>query len=99
MKKISLIFLCSLLAILLISSQHSTSARRLPQSQDEKITEVAGEMGHATPTLNPQEEEEDMATLMGLEECKENDEACFNRRMVAEAHLDYIYTQKNKPKP
>lgn len=37
--------------------------------------------------------------LMGLEECEENDEACLKRRMVAEAHLDYIYTQKNKPKP
>lgn len=35
---------------------------------------------------------------MGAEECKENDEKCLKRRMVAEAHLDYIYTQ-HKPKP
>lgn len=35
---------------------------------------------------------------MGIEECEEKDEGCFKRRMVAEAHLDYIYTQ-HKPKP
>lgn len=35
--------------------------------------------------------------LMGLEKCHENDEECLKRRMVAEAHLDYIYTQHHKP--
>lgn len=30
---------------------------------------------------------------MGLEECKEEDGECMKRRVVAEAHLDYIYTQ------
>ncbi|CAI0408087.1 unnamed protein product [Linum tenue] len=47
--------------------------------------------------------EEDFSTLMGAEElenaegvCEENDEDCLKRRMVAEAHLDYIYTQHHK---
>lgn len=34
---------------------------------------------------------------MGIEECEEKDEVCLKRRMIAEAHLDYIYTQ-HKPK-
>lgn len=41
--------------------------------------------------------------LMGTseeEECRdEKDEECMKRRMMAEAHLDYIYTQHHKPKP
>lgn len=35
--------------------------------------------------------------LMGLEKCGDKDEECHRRRMVAEAHLDYIYTQHQKP--
>ncbi|KAK4392096.1 hypothetical protein Sango_1987400 [Sesamum angolense] len=35
--------------------------------------------------------------LMGLEECGDKDEGCWKRRMVAEAHLDYIYTQHHQP--
>ncbi|KAB2607721.1 hypothetical protein D8674_010889 [Pyrus ussuriensis x Pyrus communis] len=40
---------------------------------------------------------DDIANLMGAEECDENDEECLQRRMIAEAHLDYIYTQNHKP--
>ncbi|CAI0466213.1 unnamed protein product [Linum tenue] len=46
--------------------------------------------------------EEDFSTLMGAEEmekaegvCEEKDED-LKRRMVVEAHLDYIYTQHHK---
>ncbi|KAJ4971603.1 hypothetical protein NE237_004702 [Protea cynaroides] len=35
--------------------------------------------------------------LMGMEDCGDGDEECLKRRMVAEAHLDYIYTQHHKP--
>ncbi|XP_055830635.1 putative phytosulfokines 6 [Solanum dulcamara] len=38
-------------------------------------------------------ETNDSLNLMGLEECKEEDGECMKRRVVAEAHLDYIYTQ------
>jgi Phytosulfokine precursor protein (PSK) len=31
--------------------------------------------------------------LMGMEECKNGDEECEKRRLLSEAHLDYIYTQ------
>ncbi|KAM7526103.1 hypothetical protein LguiA_016005 [Lonicera macranthoides] len=35
--------------------------------------------------------------LMGLEECDKKGESCLKRRMVEEAHLEYIYTQHHKP--
>ncbi|PKI35993.1 hypothetical protein CRG98_043622 [Punica granatum] len=46
----------------------------------------------------------DLIGLMGtadeeLEVCGEEDAECMKRRMTAEAHLDYIYTQHHKPKP
>lgn len=37
---------------------------------------------------------------MGSEECgeeEEEDEECYKRRMIEEAHLDYIYTQHHRP--
>lgn len=36
---------------------------------------------------------------MGLEEYgnEDEDEECLKRRITAEAHLDYIYTQHRKP--
>ncbi|XP_030521964.1 putative phytosulfokines 6 [Rhodamnia argentea] len=42
----------------------------------------------------------DLSNLMGVEaeeSCGDQDEECLKRRMVAEAHLDYIYTQDHKP--
>ncbi|KAK2401076.1 putative phytosulfokine [Trifolium repens] len=44
------------------------------------------------------EMKEDKEERMGSEECyDEKDEECSRRRMIAEAHLDYIYTQDHKP--
>ncbi|XP_062172759.1 putative phytosulfokines 6 isoform X2 [Alnus glutinosa] len=51
------------------------------------------------PTKKGQEElklEESM-NLMGLEDCNKGDEECLQRRIISEAHLDYIYTQHHKP--
>lgn len=33
---------------------------------------------------------------MGMEECENEDEECLKRRVLEEAHLDYIYTQHHK---
>ncbi|XP_073007978.1 putative phytosulfokines 6 isoform X1 [Typha latifolia] len=41
---------------------------------------------------------DDTWNLMGLEECEDGDEECAKRRVISEAHLDYIYTQ-NHGKP
>ncbi|EXB37771.1 Putative phytosulfokines 6 [Morus notabilis] len=42
--------------------------------------------------------EHDLLDLMGSADgCIAEDEECLKRRMIAEAHLDYIYTQHHKP--
>ncbi|KAI3706458.1 hypothetical protein L6452_24219 [Arctium lappa] len=35
--------------------------------------------------------------MMGMEDCESRDEECLKRRVLAEAHLDYIYTQHHRP--
>ncbi|KAL7096682.1 hypothetical protein ACP275_10G094700 [Erythranthe tilingii] len=72
--------------ILLIIS--NTSARSLPSQQGDSP-------GTNHNAINIQEE--DFSSLMGLEECGDKDEDCEKRRMVVEAHLDYIYTQHRRP--
>lgn len=32
-----------------------------------------------------------------MEKCEDGDVECLKRRMLADAHLDYIYTQHHKP--
>ncbi|CAN6557144.1 unnamed protein product [Malus baccata var. baccata] len=39
----------------------------------------------------------ELMNLMGVEDCVDGDEDCSKRRIMAEAHLDYIYTQHHKP--
>ncbi|CAD5178510.1 unnamed protein product [Musa acuminata subsp. malaccensis] len=43
-------------------------------------------------------EEEEPWNLMGMEACAGGTEECLERRMMSEAHLDYIYTQRH-PQP
>ncbi|WMV52426.1 hypothetical protein MTR67_045811 [Solanum verrucosum] len=92
MKSMLNLSLISSFIILLLISQ--TISARLPPTNNRDINKIeANGIIHSIPT-----QEEDFTNLMGMEECEDRDEACLNRRMVAEAHLDYIYTQ-NKPKP
>ncbi|WCJ41714.1 PHYTOSULFOKINE 3 PRECURSOR [Euphorbia peplus] len=58
----------------------------------------------ANPFENNQGKEKEMEAstelldLMGLEVCENGeDEECLKRRIMSEAHLDYIYTQHLKP--
>ncbi|KDP42677.1 hypothetical protein JCGZ_23617 [Jatropha curcas] len=83
-----LIFLFFVFQLLL----SSTSARLLPSKQDEE--EVKGQLKIGSPA----DIKEDVSNLMGSEnyECEDEEEECSKRRMVAEAHLDYIYTQNHK---
>ncbi|KAM3341314.1 putative phytosulfokine 6 [Capsicum galapagoense] len=91
MEQKNILFLLTLM-VLLIS--HTTSARLL------STTTLQVNKKFFTGASNPisSSQDEDFNEVMGAEECKENDEKCLKRRMVAEAHLDYIYTQ-HKPKP
>ncbi|KAL5763829.1 hypothetical protein ACOSP7_016190 [Xanthoceras sorbifolium] len=48
-------------------------------------------------SLQEMEDIEQIKELMGMETCENGDEECFKRRIISEAHLDYIYTQHHKP--
>ncbi|CAA7025656.1 unnamed protein product [Microthlaspi erraticum] len=58
--------------------------------------------GKDDPELNPLvaaipvEDDSIIDKLMGMDSCGEGDEECLRRRMMTEAHLDYIYTQHHK---
>ncbi|KAL3825802.1 hypothetical protein ACJIZ3_021831 [Penstemon smallii] len=82
MKKIPDASIIFFFLLLIIISQ--TSARLLPSNP--------GDISQINP-----KQEDDFSMLMGLEECGDKYETCQKRRMVAEAHLDYIYTQQQKP--
>ncbi|XWS66731.1 hypothetical protein CRYUN_Cryun05aG0226000 [Craigia yunnanensis] len=85
-------FITFLLFAFLLCS-YSTSARLLPQKQGEKEFKANGMIQTGLLT----DAKDDFSNLMGSEECYEKDEECQKRRMIAEAHLDYIYTQHHKP--
>ncbi|PSR86515.1 Phytosulfokine-beta like [Actinidia chinensis var. chinensis] len=75
-------FLLLLFLLFLVTTAQS-SARILATKQGEEMEEITS--GHS---LNQ---------LMGVEDCQTGQEECLKRRMIAEAHLDYIYTQHHKP--
>ncbi|XP_062017173.1 putative phytosulfokines 6 [Rosa rugosa] len=82
------------LCILFIISSSTISARVLQnkEGQEEaKLKETSD--GNSLTEL----EGTDFMNLMGLEACVDGDEDCLKRRVIAEAHLDYIYTQHHKP--
>ncbi|CAA2953434.1 phytosulfokines 6 [Olea europaea subsp. europaea] len=62
---------------------------------------LAVEQGEADSQLNNVVRSSTSHKLMGLEEYgnedEDEDEECLKRRITAEAHLDYIYTQHRKP--
>ncbi|KAJ4724942.1 Phytosulfokine [Melia azedarach] len=86
-------FSALLLFLLLLSSK--ISARFIPpkQGQEEvKLKEITSK-----GSLQQMEDSQEMMNLMGMEVCEDGDEECLKRRVISEAHLDYIYTQHHKP--
>ncbi|KAE9619620.1 hypothetical protein Lal_00038059 [Lupinus albus] len=85
--------------VLLILSSFLASARDLlvpskGTKQGEKVEKVNGNIlgqAYAADLTDHMEE------LIDSKKCNEKDEECFIRRMIAEAHLDYIYTEHHKP--
>ncbi|GMH09961.1 hypothetical protein Nepgr_011802 [Nepenthes gracilis] len=73
----------------------STTSARLLQPPINEVGEMAKIL--EPPFGNGFTAEDEISYLMGLERCEKGDEEedCVRRRMIAEAHLDYIYTQKN----
>ncbi|XP_039014202.1 putative phytosulfokines 6 [Hibiscus syriacus] len=84
-------FLSSLLLLFLVflySSSHLSS--RL-------IADKPGKEEVELTQITYMEDTEVMNQLFGVEACDTGDDECLRRRMISEAHLDYIYTQHHKP--
>ncbi|KAK8596158.1 hypothetical protein V6N13_000806 [Hibiscus sabdariffa] len=82
-------FLSGLLLLLLFSSH--LSARLIADKQGKEEVEL-------TQITDMEDTEVIMNQLFGVEEsCETGDDECLKRRMISEAHLDYIYTQHHKP--
>ncbi|XP_012468209.1 putative phytosulfokines 6 [Gossypium raimondii] len=70
----------------------STSARLLMQINHGEKEFKANEM------IIQADAKDDFLNLIGAEKCyDQKDEECLERRMIADAGLDYIYSQSNKP--
>ncbi|KAA8544198.1 hypothetical protein F0562_022166 [Nyssa sinensis] len=87
---------CALLLLFLfLLTSSKTSGRFIATKQGEeemKLDEITTEGASAEMESN-----DSLNQLMGLEICNNRDVECLKRRIVAEAHLDYIYTQHHKP--
>ncbi|KAL9996460.1 putative phytosulfokine [Helianthus debilis subsp. tardiflorus] len=76
-----------------------TSARFLHTKPGENMMKKLDEPINTSGSENPLVDYNSFNEDMGLEECGSGDEECLKRRVlaVADAHLDYIYTQHHKP--
>ncbi|KAA8550225.1 hypothetical protein F0562_001909 [Nyssa sinensis] len=81
-----------LLLILLFSSQTSARFRATQQVEEVKLNKITSDS-----SIVEMEGNDSLNQLMGLEICDDGDKECLKRRIAAEAHLDYIYTQHHKP--
>ncbi|XP_061958357.1 putative phytosulfokines 6 [Populus nigra] len=89
--KLSLNYKALLLILLVLVYSSKLSARFLLSKQGQEEVNVDGITSEGT------EDSELMNQLTGLELCDGGDDECLTRRIIAEAHLDYIYTQNHKP--
>ncbi|KAK4798106.1 hypothetical protein SAY86_030432 [Trapa natans] len=87
-----------LLLLLLLLIPHSSSRLMKPITSEED-----GGIHHAASSC--EDPMTGLSELIGADEVNSGDQSheeednqeCFKRRMMAEAHLDYIYTQHHKP--
>ncbi|GLT89924.1 hypothetical protein SLE2022_078840 [Rubroshorea leprosula] len=105
MKQDSLVLIIVFLLFAFLLCSYPISASRLPpQNQGtEKGYMKFNEIVHQDGSLASTIKEDNFLNMMGLEsesesvDCSEKDEECVKRRIIAEAHLDYVYTQKQHP--
>ncbi|XP_008804394.2 putative phytosulfokines 6 [Phoenix dactylifera] len=83
--------LLPLLLLVIILSVHTTRASRLLQQPE------PGRQDVRVDDLPLPGDAAEMEEKYSRQECQEEDEECLKRRMISEAHLDYIYTQHHKP--
>ncbi|KAK0605948.1 hypothetical protein LWI29_032512 [Acer saccharum] len=84
--------------LVIISSSKVSSARFIvTKQQGQEEVKLMREIPSSQDSLQVMEDIESIKELMGMETCDNGDEECFKRRIISEAHLDYIYTQHHKP--
>ncbi|XP_043711057.1 putative phytosulfokines 6 isoform X2 [Telopea speciosissima] len=83
-----------LFLFLFLIFSYSTVAARLLTAKQEKVKAV--KIVQSGP-LRTEEMDDSWNKVIRMGDCGNGDEECLKRRMVAEAHLDYIYTQNHKP--
>ncbi|KAJ4827362.1 hypothetical protein Tsubulata_014953 [Turnera subulata] len=90
-----------LLLFLLLLVIHSSmlSARSMVNNQELQVEATAKRITTQDSTGELEGSTLSAEELMGLDHqmCENGDEECLERRIIAEAHLDYIYTQRHKP--
>ncbi|KAI3688127.1 hypothetical protein L1987_81835 [Smallanthus sonchifolius] len=95
-------FRCSVPFIFLLSliAFSHTSARFLhtkPGENKMKLDESINISGSGNSLVDFETTLDSFNDVMGFEDCGSGDEECLKRRVLADAHLDYIYTQHHKP--
>ncbi|KAG5602808.1 hypothetical protein H5410_034178 [Solanum commersonii] len=95
MKQLSIsCFLVFLIIFLFVFLSPASSSRYFLSTRSEVKEDVKhGKVNFPLYSVDHMETNDSLNKLMGLEECVEEDGECMKRRVVAEAHLDYIYTQ------
>ncbi|XP_057473379.1 putative phytosulfokines 6 isoform X2 [Actinidia eriantha] len=83
--------------LLFLITTSQTLARSLPFKQGEEELKLNHEIITTEVSLAENKETDSLNLMEAVEDCQGGGEECLNRRMVAEAHLDYIYTQHQKP--
>ncbi|KAL3580933.1 hypothetical protein D5086_018768 [Populus alba] len=86
----SLNYKALLLILLVLVYSSKLSARFLLSKQGQEEVNLDEITSEGT-------EDSELMNLTGSELCDGGDEECLTRRIIAEAHLDYIYTQHHKP--
>ncbi|KAH7680581.1 Phytosulfokine protein [Dioscorea alata] len=93
-----LVLLIFLLVLAIFLTNHNAEASRTPKGpvKDEvKIDDkfLASVLDHYLEITSG-----DVSDTMGTpDRCDDGDRDCMKRRMMSEAHLDYIYTQHQEP--
>ncbi|CAN1252482.1 Putative phytosulfokines 6 [Linum perenne] len=77
------LFLSLLITINLLSSSSTVIAAARPLA------------AAAVGDISEESFESESMELMGMEKCEKEEDECLERRMISEAHLDYIYTQNH----
>ncbi|KAK3005877.1 hypothetical protein RJ639_016654 [Escallonia herrerae] len=70
--------------LFIVTSQ--TSARSFAIGEGDKMIKPIKSI------TSTEESAAEIENLMGREDCGNGDQECLNRRVIAEAHLDYIYS-------